>query len=97
MQLPQSLLSLLLDSLFGIWGLITIILIALLIYRVTLASKEDDQIFIDAAEQHLYRQQQEVIAKMDRLRRPIIALTVISGALLLTTAGLWIYQGMKSF
>ena len=43
--------SQLLIPLLGIWGLVTLILIALLIYRVTLASKEDDQIFIDAAEQ----------------------------------------------
>ncbi len=83
--------------LLGIWGLVTAILIVLLIYRVTLASKEDDQIFIDAAEQHHYKEQQELLAKLSRLRGPIIALTAISAALLLTTAGLWIYQGLKSF
>jgi hypothetical protein len=81
----------------GIWGLVTLILIVLLIYRVTLASREDDQIFIDAAEEHHFKEQQELLAKLNRLRGPIIALTAISAALLLTTAGLWIYQGLKSF
>jgi len=89
--------SQLLAPLIGTWGLVTLVLIVLLIYRVTLASREDDQIFIDAAEQHHYEEQKELIAKMSRLRGPIIALTAISAALLLTTAGLWIYQGLKSF
>ena len=72
------------------WGVITAVLAVLVIYRGTLSSKEDDQIFIDAAEQHHYQEQQAVIAKMSRLTKPIIALAVISGVLLLTSAGVWI-------
>lgn len=79
------------------WGVITTVLVILVVYRGTLSSKEDDQIFIDAAEQHHYQDQQAVIAKMSRLTKPIIALAVISGVLLLTSAGLWIYGGLKSF
>jgi hypothetical protein len=79
------------------WGVTTAVLVILVIYRGTLSSKEDDQIFIDAAEQHHYQDQQAVIAKMSRLTKPIIALAVISGALLLTSAGLWLYGGFKSF
>jgi hypothetical protein len=79
------------------WGVTTAVLVILVIYRGTLSSKEDDQIFLDAAEQHHYQDQQAVIAKMSRLTKPIIALAVISGALLLTSAGLWLYGGFKSF
>jgi hypothetical protein len=79
------------------WGVTTAVLVILVVYRGTLSSKEDDQIFIDAAEQHHYQDQQAVIAKMSRLTKPIIALAVISGVLLLTSAGLWIYGGLKSF
>jgi hypothetical protein len=79
------------------WGVTTAVLAILVIYRGTLSSKEDDQIFIDPAEQHHYQDQQAVIAKMSRLTKPIIALAVISGVLLLTSAGLWIYGGLKSF
>jgi hypothetical protein len=79
------------------WGVTTAVLAILVIYRGTLSSREDDQIFIDAAEQHHYQEQQAVIAKMSRLTKPIIALAVISGVLLLTSAGLWIYGGLKSF
>ena len=89
--------SLVLDMLMISWGVTTIVLVVLVIYRVTLSSKEDDQIFIDAAEQHHYQEQVEIIARITRLTKPIIALAVVSGVLLLASAGVWIYQGYKSF
>jgi len=89
--------SLILDLLMISWGVITAFLVVLVVYRGTLSSKEDDQIFIDAAEQHHYQEQQAIIARMSRLTRPIIVLAVASGVLLLVSAGVWIYQAFKSF
>ena len=77
-------------------GVITIILAVLLIYRGTLSSKEDDQIFIDAAEQHHVEEQKELIARMTRLRIPIIVLIVISAILFLSGVSAWLYQGWKN-
>jgi len=79
------------------WGVITVVLVVLVVYRGTLSSKEDDQIFIDAAEQHHYQEQLVIIDRISRLTRPIIALSVMSGALLLASVGVWIYQAFKSF
>lgn len=79
------------------WGVITAALAILVIYRGTLSSREDDQIFIDEAEQHHYQEQVAIIARMSRLTKPIIALAVLSGVLLLASAGVWMYQGFKSF
>ena len=79
------------------WGVITAVLAVLVIYRGTLSSKEDDQIFIDAAEQHHYQEQLVIIARISRLTRPIIVLGVMSGALLLASVGVWVYQAFKSF
>jgi len=70
--------------LFSAWGVITVVLAILLIYRATLSSKEDDQIFIDAAEHHHVEEQKELIARMTRLRMPIIVLTAISVVLFLS-------------
>jgi hypothetical protein len=89
--------SLVLTLLMISWGVITAVLAILVIYRGTLASREDDQIFIDAAEKHHYDEQQAIIARMSRLTRPIITLAVISGVLLLASAGVWIYGGLKNF
>jgi hypothetical protein len=87
----------LLNMLMICWIVITIVLVALVVYRGTLSSREDDQIFIDAAEQHHYDEQIAIIARMSRLTKPIIALSVLSGALLLASAGVWIYSGFMSF
>ncbi len=79
------------------WGVITAFLVVLVVYRGTLSVKEDDQLFIDAAEQHHYKEQLVIIDRISRLTKPIIALGILSGALLLASAGVWIYQGFKSF
>jgi len=89
--------SLLLTLLSSSWGVVTVVLIGLLIYRGTLSSKEDDQIFIGSAEQHYYNEQQAIITRMSRLKGPIIALSLVSAVLFLTTIGVWIYQGYSSF
>jgi hypothetical protein len=89
--------SIVLTLLMIAWGVITAVLAILVIYRATLSSREDDQIFIDDAEQHHYREQQDIIARISSLTRPIIALAVVSGALLIATASVWLYRGFKSF
>jgi hypothetical protein len=89
--------SLILDLLMISWSVITVVLVVLVVYRGTLSSKEDDQIFIDAAEQHHYEEQLVIIARISRLTRPIITLSVVSGVLLLASVAVWVYQGFKSF
>jgi hypothetical protein len=88
---------LLLDLLMISWGVITAVLVVLVVYRGTLSAKEDDQIFIDAAEQHHYQEQLVIIDRISRLTRPIIALGILSGALLLASVGVWVYQAYRSF
>jgi beta-lactamase regulating signal transducer with metallopeptidase domain len=89
--------SLVLTLLMISWGVITAVLAVLVIYRGTLSSREDDQIFIDAAEQHHYQEQQVIIARSEGLTKPIIALAVVSAVLLIASASVWMYQGFKSF
>lgn len=79
------------------WGLVTFVFMLLLIRRSLLASHEDDQIFLDASEEHMAREQRELVAKINTLSRPIMTSGIVSGVLLLVLAGMWLYNGLKNF
>jgi hypothetical protein len=79
------------------WGIITAVFLVLLIWRSLLESHEDDQIFIDSAQDHMAREQQELVKKINTLSRPIMTSGIAAGGLLLVIAGLWVYQGLKHF
>jgi hypothetical protein len=79
------------------WGVITAILIFVLIYRSMLENREEDQIFLDAAAQSMANEQKLIVARIERLGRPITALIVLSSVLLVAAAGLWLWQGFQNF
>lgn len=79
------------------WGLVTTIFLILLLRRSLLASHEDDQIFLDAAEEHMAREQRELVAKINALSKPIMSTGILAGVLLLAMAGVWLYGGLKNF
>jgi hypothetical protein len=79
-----------------VWGVVTAIFLVLIAWRSVLSSHEDDQIFLDAAEQHMAKEQQELITKINKLSRPILTSGITAGVLLLVIAGMVVYQGLKN-
>jgi hypothetical protein len=79
------------------WGVVTAALVCLLIYRGTLEAHEDDQIFLDAAGESMAQEQRMIVARIDKLSRPITLLIVASCSLLVVIAGIWLYQGFQKF
>jgi hypothetical protein len=84
-------------SLMVVWGVVTAALIFLLIYRGTLEAHEEDQIFLDSAGESMAREQRAIVARVEKLSKPITSLIVASGALLVVIAGMWLWQGFKNF
>jgi hypothetical protein len=79
------------------WGLITLALVALLVYRATLSSKEDDQLYLNKAEVAMMGSSQAAInSQLNRLAKPILALSILSGILLLASASLWVWIGFNN-
>ena len=76
------------------WGVLTAALIALLIYRGTLTMQEDDQLFLGESESHMAREQVEIMAKVDKLGPFVKVLGALSAVLLITIAGIAVYQQM---
>ena len=62
-----------------------------------LENREEDQIFLDAAAQSMANEQRALVSRIERLSKPITALIVVSSVLLVTVAGLWLWQGFQSF
>jgi len=77
-----------------VWGALTAVLIVLLIYRGTLTMHEDDQLFLDEAESHMAREQQEVILKMNRLTPWVRIFGACSALLIMVIAGMFIWSHM---
>ena len=77
------------------WGIVTAAFLVLWLRRSLLASHEDDQIFLDAAEEHMARQQRELVAKIEALSKPILGTGILAGILLLVIAGMLLRPGLK--
>jgi hypothetical protein len=79
------------------WGLITVALVVLLVYRATISSKEDDQLYLNKAEISMMGSDQAVvITRLHRLSKPIVALAILSGILLVASASLWVWIGLSN-
>ncbi len=67
----------------------------LIIYRGTIEAHEDDQLFL--ADQSLATEQREVVARIERIN-PVIRNVMIAWIVLAAVgAGLFIWQGLRSF
>ena len=77
-----------------VWGAIFAAFLLLLLRKSLLENREDDQLFIDAAEEHLAREQRELVSRIRALSRPIMTSGIAAGVLLLVIAGLWVYEGL---
>jgi hypothetical protein len=79
------------------WGVVFAVFLALLLRKSLLEGREDDQLFINAAEELMAKEQRELISKIRALSRPIMTSGITAGVLLLVIAGLWLYEGLKNF
>ncbi len=75
-------------------GLTSAALAILVIYGDTLSTREQDQLYLDKAEHGMLAEQRILIGKMERLKKVIIILAVISGTLVLASAGVWLWIGL---
>jgi hypothetical protein len=82
--------------LVAVWAVITVVLIIVLIYRSTLSMHEDDQLFLDDSTSNLRAEQEQVIAKMNKVKPWLRILGAASGLLILVIAGLALWQRMNS-
>lgn len=76
------------------WGAFSAVLVVLLIYRGTLTMHEDDQLFLDSAEDHMQKEQQELIGRMNRITPWVRVFGAGSALLIIAIGGLALYNNM---
>jgi hypothetical protein len=81
-------------ALFTLWGGLTLVLVVLLIYRGTLTMHEDDQLFLDSAEDHMQKEQQELLLKMNKITPWVRVLGACSALLIFVIAGISLYTNL---
>ena len=81
-------------ALLSIWGGLTLVLVVLLIYRGTLTMHVDDQLFLDSAEDHMQKEQQELLHKMDKITPWVRILGACSALLIFVIAGISLYTNL---
>jgi hypothetical protein len=85
-----------LEYLITSWLAVTGVLIVLVIYGNALSTREDDELYLNGAEQIMMAAEQTVlIKKMDHLARVILGFAVLSGLLFATAAGVWAWIGLS--
>ncbi len=87
-------LKLVLEGLLILWGAVTAFLVYLFIRRSVLVMKEEDQLFLDKAEDHIRKEQEEIVARITKLDKQVMITGILSGVLLLVLAGVWVYIGL---
>jgi hypothetical protein len=77
-------------------GVLLVALTILLIYRSTLEMHEDDQLFLDTAESHMAKEQEELQTRLGKVEPMVKWIGAASVVVALAMAGLWLYQGLTS-
>jgi len=79
------------------WIAVTVVLIGLILYRSRVTLNEEDQIFLDAAETHLAEEQRQIVAKAERISKPLHVFGWLSGGLALVLIVLVVQDALKRF
>jgi hypothetical protein len=69
---------------------------ALVIYGNTLSTREDDELYLNKAEQTMMAsEQQKLIHRMHRLARVIFGFALVTATLLAASAAIWVWIGLR--
>ena len=81
-----------LTMLLIVWGVLTVVLILLLIYRSTLSMHQDEQLFLDDSSKNLREEQEQVQDRMKKVTPWVRVLGAASAVLILVIAGMAVWQ-----
>jgi NADH:ubiquinone oxidoreductase subunit 6 (subunit J) len=78
-----------------VWSVVTLLWLALLVYRGVMQNREEDQLFITGGHEQMAADQSVLISKVTKLGKPIWALGIVSVVLLVAMIGIWMWMGLQ--
>jgi hypothetical protein len=84
-----------LTTLLIVWGVLTVLLVLLLIYRSTLSMHEDDQLFLDDSSKNMREEQEALQVRMKKVTPWVRILGAASAVLILVIAGMAVWERMN--
>lgn len=87
----------LLSVLMIIWAAVTVAFAAVLIWKALVGPKAEDVVILDPAEAPQAAEQQQVIARVERLGSWAKRFGFSSLALLVVIGGIWVYRAIRAF
>ncbi len=82
---------------WGVWGLLIVLLLSLKVYAGRLSQNEDDQIFLDDAFEHMKTEQAAIAAKVNSLKPARTAILYLAGAATVFVIGYYIFDIYSQF
>lgn len=80
-----------------VWAVVTCLLLALLAYRGTLTRYEEDQLFLDPAENHQQAEQTEIVKKVNRVTPLVRIMTGATCVLSVVIIGIYVWDAISQF
>jgi hypothetical protein len=76
----------------GLWALVTIVYIALFLYRAIVGAQEEDSLFISAGEEHMAKEQREIMQRINKVEPATRAFGIATAVMTVVVAGAWGYS-----
>jgi hypothetical protein len=87
----------LLIPIMTIWGIVTAVFLALVIWKSIIGFREEDIVILDEAEAKQAAEQKVVVAKIEKLAGWVKRFGFASLAFLVLAGGIWVYRAMSVF
>jgi hypothetical protein len=81
-----------LPTIIAIWAVVTVILIALSVHRSIFIIREEDTLFVSAAERGTKNRYETIMRRLQSLESVLKFFSFTSGALTILIAVMWVYQ-----
>lgn len=80
-----------------VWAVLGLSLLALLLYRVSITQYEEDQLYLDGANDVQQERQNAMMAKLRSVKPAIQILGGVEGLITLTIAAMYVVDALRQF